>query len=521
LWSRIMKIRREVENAYAAQWMRAGGAIDSFKELARLFQGGNDVATALTELVRLGVTRSQSDRGFVAFGDSTATLRLFGLHGIEKQEAQRIQGRLARALKDALIEGRPVIVSQAAADPRFSSESPDLLREVRCFAVLPLALPSGGPGVFYVDRLESSVLGNFSQGDLNLLTLVCNLASLSILEHQRKELLQENRSLKIQLWNQPYPEIVTQNPRMIEILRMAEKVGDCAASILVEGETGTGKGLIAQAIHNHSRRREKPFIQVNCAALPEQLLESELFGHVHGAFTGAIREKIGLFKEAEGGTIFLDEVDKTTETLQAKLLHVLDQKEIRPVGSTKWQRVDTRVICATNVELRERIRSGKFLEDLYYRLNDFIIKVPPLRERRDDIPVLIDHFLARFAEQYAKGEVTLLPEARRALMESDWRGNVRELEKSIRRMVVLAEENEPIGVEHLPFDRVVLATPGAANGSSASLRDEISRTERRVIGDALSKNQWNKSRAARELKISYPCLLKKIKELGLERRAPR
>jgi tetratricopeptide (TPR) repeat protein len=280
LWGQILRLRREVENAYAARWMRAGGGIDSFKELARLFDGGSDVATALTELVRLGVQRSQSDRGFVAFGDSPAALRLFGLFGMERAQADRIQIRLARAFKDALIEGRPVIVSQAGADPRFTSEGAGLLREIRSFALLPLALPAGGPGVLYIDRLDKNPVGNFNQADLNLLTLVCNLAALSILEHQRKELLQENRSLKIQLWNQPYPEIVTQNPRMIEILRMAEKVGDCAASILVEGETGTGKGLIAQAIHNHSRRHDKPFIQVNCAALPEQLLESELFGHV-------------------------------------------------------------------------------------------------------------------------------------------------------------------------------------------------------------------------------------------------
>lgn len=520
LSARILRLRRDVEDAYAARWMRTGGAIDSFKELARLFQGSSDVGVALTELVRLGVTRSQSDRGFASFGDSPAALRIAGLHGIEAAEARAIQARLVQSLKDTLLENRPVIVSQVAADPRWAPDASNALRGVLSFAVLPLALPSGGPGLFYVDRLERNPLGGFSQGDLNLLTLVCNLASLSILEHQRKELLQENRNLRIQLWNQPYPEIVTRNARMIEILRMAEKVADCAASVLIEGETGTGKGLIAQAIHNHSRRHDKPFIQVNCAALPEQLLESELFGHVQGAFTGAVREKIGLFKEADGGTLFLDEVDKTSEALQGKLLHVLDQKEIRPVGSTRWHKVDTRVICATNVELKDRIRSGRFLEDLYYRLNDFIIHVPPLRERPDDIELLIDHFLTKFAAQYGKGETALLPEVRRALVVSDWRGNVRELEKTIRRMVVLAEENEPIGMDLLPPDRAVFG-PGPISEVAASLREEIARTERRVIGEALGKNQWNKSRAARELKISYPCLLKKIKDLGLERRSQR
>ncbi len=520
LWTRILRLRRDVEDAYASRWVRAGGGIDSFRELARLFQGNNDVATALGELVRLGVSRTQSDRGFLAFGDSPASLRIFGEAGFEEGEAEALRTRLGRILKDAMLENRPVLVSKLSADPRFTGEDVGALERVRTLAVLPLALPSGGPGVFYVDRLRGNALGAFNQGEINLLTLVSNLAALSVLESQRKELLQENRTLKSQLWSPPHPDIITNNPRMIEILRMVDKLADCPASVLIEGETGTGKGLIAQAIHNQSSRGERPFIQVNCAALPEQLLESELFGHVQGAFTGAVREKTGLFKEAAGGTLFLDEVDKTTETLQAKLLHVLDKKEIRPVGSTKWETVDTRVLCATNADLKDRIRSGRFLEDLYYRLNDFILKVPPLRERRDDIPLLVDYFLRKFSAQYGKGTIELLPEALDSLKEQDWRGNVRELEKTIRRIVVLAEENEPIGLDAVPQDRNTTA-PQPNGGPLASLRDEVARTERRVIGEALAKSSWNKSQAARDLKVSYPCLLKKIKELGLERRSSR
>lgn len=517
LRSRITRLRLDVENAYALRWTRAGGTIDAFKEVARLLQGGNDVGTALNELVHLGVTRSQSDRGFAALADATGTQRLMALHGLERSVAERILSRLSRGFKETLQENRPVIVSQVASDDRFAGDAAQALLNVRTFALLPLALPSGRPGVLYIDRLESNPAGTFNQAELNLLTLVCNLAALSVLEHQRQELLQENRTLKTQLLKQPYPEIVTGNARMIEMLRMAEKVGECAASILVEGETGTGKGLIAQAIHDHSPRRGKPFIQVNCAALPEQLLESELFGHTQGAFTGATREKSGLFKEADGGTLFLDEVDKTSEILQGKLLHVLDQKEIRPVGSTRWHKVDTRVIVATNVDLRERIRGGRFLEDLYYRLNDFIIKVPALRDRRDDIPLLLDHFLARFGAQYGKGVVEMRPEVRRALVAAEWRGNVRELEKTVRRMVILAEENEPIGMDLFPGDHPT--APPVPADAGGSLRDEVARTERRVIGDALGRNHWNKLRVARELKISYPCLLKKIRDLGLERPA--
>jgi transcriptional regulator with PAS, ATPase and Fis domain len=291
-------------------------------------------------------------------------------------------------------------------------------------------------------------------------------------------------------------------------------VAQSPVSILITGETGTGKGLLAQVIHQASGRREKPFVQINCAALPEPLLESELFGHVKGAFTGASYNKIGLFKEAEQGTLFLDEVDKTSLAVQAKLLHVMDSKEVRPVGSVKTIQVDTRVVCATNTDLREKIQSGEFLEDLYYRLNDFVVSVPPLRDRREDIPPLIDYFLKRFSSQYERPEVRLTAEVRRILLELPWRGNVRELEKTIRRLVVLADEDLPVGTELLPAE---IQTPETAPGlpPGTTLRQEVARTERRVIAESLRTNGWNKAKVSRTLKISYPCLLKKIKEHGL------
>jgi transcriptional regulator with PAS, ATPase and Fis domain len=291
-------------------------------------------------------------------------------------------------------------------------------------------------------------------------------------------------------------------------------VANSPVSILIEGETGTGKGLLAHLVHQASDRRGKPFVQINCAALPEQLLESELFGHVKGAFTGASYNKVGLFKEAEEGTLFLDEVDKTSLAVQAKLLHVMDSKEVRPVGSVKSHRVDTRVVCATNTNLRQKIEAGEFLEDLYYRLNDFILKVPPLRERREDIPVLMDYFLKKFSRQYGRPEVKLTPEVQRVLLELPWRGNVRELEKTIRRLVVLADEELPVGPELLPVEIQVSAAEDLT-GEPSTLREEVARTEKRVIGEALRAHRWNKARVARSLKISYPCLLKKIKDYNL------
>src|SRR4029079_18808760 len=293
------------------------------------------------------------------------------------------------------------------------------------------------------------------------------------------------------------------------------------ATILFVGETGTGKGLLAQVVHEMSPRRDHSLVQVNCAALPEQLLESELFGYVQGAFTGATRDKVGLFEEANGGTIFLDEIEKIPESVQAKLLHVLDRSEIRPVGSTRSRKVDARVICATGVDLRERIKAGRFLEDLYYRLNDITVRVPALSERREDIPVLVQHFLGLYSRQMEKPTAGLDPEVMRVFLEYPWRGNVRELEKTLKRMVVLADEGESLGLALLPSElrevQPAQAEP-AMKTNGRSLKTNISELERQMIAEALDRTRWNKARAARDLGLSYPTLLAKIRTLQIERR---
>jgi transcriptional regulator with PAS, ATPase and Fis domain len=259
-------------------------------------------------------------------------------------------------------------------------------------------------------------------------------------------------------------------------------------------------------------------VQVNCAALPEHLLESELFGYVQGAFTGATRDKAGLFEEAEGGTIFLDEIEKVPEAVQAKLLHVLDRSEIRPVGATRPRRVDARVICATGVDLRERIREGRFLEDLYYRLNDITVRVPALRERREDIPLLAQHFLAHYTRQMDKPLGGFSPQVMQLFLEHPWPGNVRELEKTVKRMVVLADDGDTLGAELLPPDLQEAVPAAPAKNGARTLRSNIHDLERRMIGQALERTRWNKARAARELGLSYPTLLSKIRTLKIERR---
>jgi transcriptional regulator with PAS, ATPase and Fis domain len=311
--------------------------------------------------------------------------------------------------------------------------------------------------------------------------------------------------------------IITTDAAMFQILALAEKVSSSNCTVLLSGETGTGKGLLAHCIHMLSDRRTKKFIALNCAALPEPLLESELFGHVRGAFTGADSDKIGLLEAANGGTVFLDEVGKTSLFMQGKLLQFLDSSELRPVGANVFKKVDVRVICASKANLRDLVAQGLLLEDLYYRLNDFPLTIPPLRDRRGDIKPLAAHYLRQFAAEMHKQIPGLSRQAMQLLHEYSWPGNVRELEKCIKRSVILADDRQPITVRHLPEE---VKSPGqraienAAYQAGLSLREHVAQLEAQVIQASLRKAAGNKSEAARMLGISYPTLLQKLKLYG-------
>jgi transcriptional regulator with PAS, ATPase and Fis domain len=487
--------------------------------MKRLFQGASDTEAVLRELIRLAVTRSGSDRGLVAASDD-GRVKVVATYGWNNDEAQALLSLLGGTLTLALDENRPMWSNNAQEDQRFRVVAEDDRFRSQSLVLLPLTLTDERSGLLLVDKTKENMDGSYHQGEVHLLTILANLAALSIMERSHSRLARENEELRARIALEAGEErFVTENQGLQNTLSLVAKFANSPVSILIEGETGTGKGLLAQIIHQASDRRDKPFVQINCAALPEQLLESELFGHMKGSFTGASYNKTGLFKEAESGTLFLDEVDKTSLAVQAKLLHVMDTKEVRQVGSVKSHRVDTRVVCAANTNLMDKIKEGLFLEDLYYRLNDFIVVVPPLRDRREDIPPLIDYFLKKFSAQYGRPEVRLTPEVQRIFLDLAWRGNVRELEKTIRRLVVLADDDLPVGPELLPVEIQVPASGINGDGES-TLREEVARTECRVIGEALRKNEWNKAQVARTLKVSYPCLLKKIKEHGLIRPEP-
>ena len=513
---RALALRREIERQYVAVSLSTSNEFRALEEANRLFRDTSDMEGLLAQTVKLAVEHAGGDRGFVAFSSAGNRLDVVAQHGLGRDRARRILQMVQGVIGHRIAECGPVYSSRVAADPRFSAALGGSLEGVGSLVCVPLNFPSQALGMVYVDRFSENLHGAFKQRDLNLLAVLANSAGVAIVEAQRSLLLMENQELRKQLKPVPGLErVVSHSAEMADILKLLTKVGDSSATVLFMGETGTGKGLLAQVVHEISSRRNGPFVQVNCAAIPEQLLESELFGYLHGAFTGATRDKPGLFEEAEGGTIFLDEIEKVPETVQAKLLHVLDRGEIRPVGATRSKRVDARVICATNGDLRERIQTGRFLEDLFYRLNDITVRVPSLRERREDIPTLAQHFLDLFGRQMEKNLKGFAPDVIKVLLAHEWRGNVRELEKTVKRMVVLADEGAVLDRSLLPNEMRDAAVDPKTAGHS--LRSNVALLERRMVAEALERNRWNKARTARDLGLSYPTLLAKIRGFKLER----
>jgi DNA-binding NtrC family response regulator len=332
----------------------------------------------------------------------------------------------------------------------------------------------------------------------------------------QREVLEENKTLKAQLdLRYGLEHIIGQDHRMLRVFDMIQAVADTKATVLITGESGTGKSLIARAIHRASARRNKPFVEVACGALPETLLESELFGHVAGAFTGALGEKTGKFMQANEGTIFLDEISTASPGMQVKLLRILQDFEFEQVGGTKTFSVDTRVILATNEDLAKAVAEGRFRQDLYYRVNVINIELPPLRERISDIPHLAQHFLQRIVRDSGKQVQGFRDQALWALQAHRWPGTVRELQNVIERAVLLGK-GTMIGVEDLPGSLAVAAPMVVTPQSPCGLKQAMSTPERQIILDVLETHHWNRQATAEALGINRTTLYKKMKRLGIE-----
>jgi two-component system response regulator PilR (NtrC family) len=342
---------------------------------------------------------------------------------------------------------------------------------------------------------------------------------------ERKRLRDENIYLKRQLeTHRRFEKIIGKSPKLTQVLETVRKIADSHSTVMITGESGTGKELVARAIHLQSGRRDRPFISVNCGAIPDTLIESEFFGHVKGAFTGAVANKIGLFSAADGGTLFLDEITEVPQALQVKLLRAIQEREIRRVGEARDTRVDVRLIAASNRDLEQAVRDNVLREDLYYRLNVIPIHLPALRERRDDIPLLVDHFIQKYAADLSKKVSRVSPEAMSVLEGYQWPGNIRELENVIERALVLGGD-ELIGVEALPDS---VRHPRLARDAEPELPEDgldleatLDQIEQRYLRLALERTGYIQTKAAELLRMTFRQFRYKLHKYGLGRRSDR
>src|ERR671939_1315264 len=327
---------------------------------------------------------------------------------------------------------------------------------------------------------------------------------------KQKSLIDENEQLKQKLQDRyGLANIVGQSKKMKELFELVESVAASDANILIQGENGTGKELIANAIHYNSKRAKGPFIKINCAAIPKDLIESELFGYKKGAFTGAMNDKVGLFEMAEGGSLLLDEIGEVPPYLQTKLLRVLQEREYRPIGSDRIVRVDFRLICATNIDLDAALRDGKLREDLYFRINTITLRVPPLRERTEDIPLLCEHFLEKYRQRHQRNVKSIAPAAYHVLIRHRWPGNVRELENVIERGVLVTKGSE-ITVTDLPESLRSESTTAAE--FVIPPHRTLAEIDKMAIVQTLQRTNWNKQEAAQILGLYRPTLYSKMKK---------
>ena len=398
------------------------------------------------------------------------------------------------------------------------SQSPNSMRIlITAYADIEASIDAvNKSGIFYYvakpwepDELNLIVKRAVDQYELQM----DNRRLLKELEEANDRLSDENRMLKTSIEKQAdFSNIISRNPQMHKIFKLASKVMDTDTTVLIQGETGTGKELLARAIHYNGNRREKLFVTQNCAALTNTLLESELFGHVKGAFTGAVYNKKGLFEIAHGGTILLDEIGDTTPEFQVRLLRVLQEGEIKPVGSESSRKIDVRVIAATNKDLEMAVREGSFREDLFYRLSVFPILIPPLRERKEDIPLLAEHFMAEYGKKIGKRINGIHTEVMSQLQDYAFPGNIRELQNRMERAVILAEDGTEIGFEEIGH---ITSDVSVSPQDSLNLKDKIEVLEKELITKVLEKTNGNRSRAAEILGISRQGLYQKIENWGL------
>ncbi len=446
-------------------------------------------------------------------------------HGLENLfQREGFTVHTASSYESAVSAAARYPVDAAIVDVRLKGERSgvDLLKELKRLEPDLVVLVITGYGS--VDTAVASLKGGAADYFLK------PIDNTRLLESVRRNLelralASENRFLRDELVQRSPHTFVTRDPALAALIGAADKVKNQSVTVLITGESGTGKEVLARYIHFGGSRRDASFIGINCAALSESLLLSELFGHERGAFTGAVERKRGKFELADGGTLFLDEIGDMSLEVQAKLLRVIEESAFERLGGVKRITVDARILTATNKDLPTLIKQGRFREDLYYRINVVSFHLPPLRERRGDIPLLVEHFLAKYSERYVRERVTLDPATMAALSSYDWPGNVRELENVVNRIVLLGESSIVDGAPGQTSDvprilpAAIVDARDAGASAAASLKagasEVTARYERQAISEALARNSGNKSKTARELEITRKTLAQKMARYGL------
>lgn len=460
-------------------------------------------------------------RGTVALKEDNE-IAIVTAHGLTEEEIKRGRYKLGEGIIGRVAKlGSPIVIPNVGDEPLFLNKTgsrKEINKDNIAFLCVPVKFKSEILGVLSVDRLFGSKVISFEE-DLRLLKIIASLIAQSVqlsreVKNEKEALLEEAEELKRKLRGRYSVEnVIGQSERMQDVFEAVHRVADSKATVLLRGESGTGKELIAKAIHYMSPRSKGPFIRFNCASIPEGLLESELFGHEKGAFTGAISLRKGRFELADRGTIFLDEIGDLPINLQPKILRALQEKEFERVGGEKTIRADVRLIAATSRNLEDLVREGRFREDLYYRLNVVPIFLPPLRDREGDIPLLIDLFLRRFNKDNREKK-SISADALKVMLVYNWPGNVRELENTIERLVVMSQGNM-IKSSDLPLN---ITSPEVKNlPAKGSLTSAIEETEKLRILDALEKTGWIRARASRLLGITPRQIGYKIVKYGIKK----
>ena len=489
-------------------------------EVAKILSRGFNFNSAIDSILKTLYSYWDTNLSFVAIYDSQdralKIIRAFGFSASEMKRGifKRGEGATGKVFKS----GVPVVLTDLQSNPAFLNRTriKDKLQGDETFMAVPIKVGGDIVGVLAVFKRFGSK-ESIERGLETLLilgTLIGMFYRLSERMEEERQEWEEERKILTEELKRTYSihGIVGSSEAIKSLIDLVKKVAETDSTVLITGESGTGKSLIAKAIHFLSPRKNSPFVTINCAAIPETLLEAELFGYEKGAFTGAHAPKKGKFELAHGGTIFLDEIGDMPLTLQAKILRVIQDREIEPLGSEKVVRVDVRIIAATNRDLFSLVKEGRFREDLFYRLSVIPIHIPPLRDRKEDIPLLVEHFLGLYNQKYKKN-LKVSPDAMEALMEYDWPGNIRELENTVERMVVMNDKT----VKATDLPPHILAYRRRSGGDVyLDLPERIRETEVEKIVEALERTGYVKSRAAKLLGYTLRQLDYRIKKYGIE-----